>query len=97
MLSSWPALFLTRLVLAFVVGGIYRAWLLQSTGAFVVFVEAVKPREEWRKLSQTDSSRLAAAPLPKASTLSDLASYAGHTCIVMGKSPDLTQSQPPSR
>lgn len=59
MLSSWPALFLTSLVLAFVVGGIYRAWLLQSTSAFVVFVEVVKPREEWRKLSQIDSSRLA--------------------------------------
>ena len=59
MLSSWPALFLTSLVLAFVVGGIYRTWLLQSTGAFVVFVEVVKPREEWRKLSQIDSSRLA--------------------------------------
>ena len=56
MLSSWPALFLNRLVLAFVAGGIYRACLLHSSGAFV---EAVKPREEWRKLSQIDSSRLA--------------------------------------
>ena len=77
MLSSWPALFLTRLVLAFVAGGIYRAWLLHSSGAFVAFVEAVKPPEEWRKLSQIDSWRLAAALLPKAATLSDLASYAG--------------------
>lgn len=81
MLSSWSALFLTRLVLAFVVGGIYRACLLQSTGAFVVFVEAVKPREGRRKLSQIDSSRLAAALLPKASTLSDLASYAGYRLV----------------
>ena len=59
MLSSWPALFVTRLVLTFVVGGIYRASLLHSSVAFVAFVEAVKPRKEWRKLSQIDSSRLA--------------------------------------
>ena len=52
MLSSWPALFLTSLVLAFVVGGIYRAWLLQSTSAFVVFVG----REASRRMEKIESN-----------------------------------------